>query len=250
MMTAFVVAYTALVLFSSMIESAAMPDNRILSPLYVPLVYLVVVGLSRATARRSPHARPTGPLRRTVVVACLLWLLYPAAIVGMYVSVRASYDTNVWHRSALAQWLNEKPPEGRLYSNQPWVAYLSSGKHTRFLSGSDLEGCDARHAGTQAPRCELAWFYGADRGKEHASRFLYDFFTHATAGRDPVGAKGLTGAVLDFMRRSGLASRGSSSEESLDPAPPSLPAEVRADVIDSFADGVLYSLTAELSTDP
>ena len=154
-MLLFVIAYTAVMTFSSMIESSPMPDNRFLSPLYVPLVYLVAAGLNRATARRSPHARRTGPLRRTVIVACVLWLLYPAAIVGMYVSVRASYDTNVWHGSALAQWLNEKPPEGRLYSNQPWVAYLSSGKHTRPLSGSDLEGCDAHTAGTQARRCEL-----------------------------------------------------------------------------------------------
>lgn len=249
-MLLFVGGYTVFVLASSLTQAAALPDNRLLSPLYVPLVYLVMAGLDRITAWKAGYASKTRILRRMVTGVCLVWLLYPAVSVATYVYIRASYNTNVWHDSALAQWLQETSSEGRLYSNQPWVVYLSTGRPTHHLPVTDIDAYLFREVAAYSQPCLLVWFYGTDRGQDHASRFLNDFLRRITPVQDSTHAEGLSSALLEFMRRSGLATRRASPDEArLNPTTGNALPATHTPVTRLFEDGALYVFTAERAPD-
>lgn len=246
----FVGVYTVFVLVSSTIQAAALPDNRLLSPLYVPLAYLFMTGFERSTKWGSGYVSNTGTLQRVVAGACMVWLLYPAMSTAMYVTIRASYNTNAWHESALARWLQENPPEGRLYSNQPWVVYLTTEQPTRRLPGTDIDAYLYREVAEHSQPCLLVWFYGVDRGQDHASRFLHDFFRRILSVQDSTHAEGLSRALLDFMRRSGLASRqDSSGEPHINPTDRNPLPATHVQLVKLFDDGALYVFPAERSTD-
>jgi hypothetical protein len=239
-MLSFVVVYTVSVLTASMLQVAALPDNRILSPLYIPLVYLVLAGIERAITVGARFVSSPPDLRRVVTGFCVIWLLFPAVSVAMYISIRVSYDTNVWHHSALIQWMDENPSEDRLLSNQAWVVYLLTNRYTGRLPDSDLDVFLARDVEEHGQPCLLVWFYGSDRGHEHASRMLRDFFSRVTESADDARTEGLTAIVLDFMGRSNLVSQEPSGETRLMPAIGSAPPVIQAGFVRSFDDGSLY----------
>ena len=248
-MVVFVVTYTIFVVFTAALQASANPGNRILSPIYIPLVYLVVAALDRLTSNPFARRLGGGRLRKVVAGVSALWLVYPAASTGIYISARASYDTNVWHKSALAQLLNEKPPEGLLYSNEPWVAYLASSKHAKGEALIDFEACSKWERGGQEPPCHLAWFYGRNRGRDHVRSILQDFVANSAASLESTRAETLGNAVLGFMRRGGLAVRADDPSDPAGRTYPALPDSIRAQEIESCSDGALFLLTTESAPD-
>jgi hypothetical protein len=245
----FVLVYSLFVVSLSSMEVAALPGTRILSPLYVPLVFLVLVGLDGLAARRN------GANKRVIVVVSAVWLVYPVLSTASYLVVRSTYDTNVWHDSALARSLATDPPEGTLFSNQAWVVYLFTERETRRLETSeDIEAILREDANETGKQRLLVWFYGANRGRAHAARFLHDFSDRLAVLGGGSGSDKIASRLLDFMERSGLANKDGESTTLVEPQDSehmalSLKPIDSLVVRRSFEDGALYLLSDESAAD-
>jgi len=242
-------AYAVFVLTASAIQAAALPDNRLLSPLYVPLVYVVLTAFDRVLEGRTGSTHRAAAARKTLFGVCAIWLLYPALSTATYVFMRASYDTNAWHESALVHSLKAEPPEGKLYSNSAWVVYLATDRYTRELPTTDIDGYLAREMETHGQPCAVVWFDRTGRGTAHAFRFLDDFFGRVASSQDSMATQGWSRAVLDFMRRSGLARRDDTRATPLDQTVLRRPPDTEAMIDQLFDDGALYVFASERSSD-
>jgi hypothetical protein len=107
--------------------------NRLLSPLYVPLL-LLIVSLGDRWGQSLNGLTPRQWAGDALTVAMLLWLSYPLLLTmdavrygpGTY---RAPwcYSSPRWQDSALLAALRSQPLRGKVYSNFPDAVYLFAG---------------------------------------------------------------------------------------------------------------------------
>jgi hypothetical protein len=112
-------------------------DSRLLSPIYMPLLLLILYsGWSLLSQIRKPDWRRT--LRGLVAVIFVLWLAWPViasqTTAGESVATGGGggYTSANWRSSGLVAYLNQHPPSGRILSNAPFTIYLLTGMSARM----------------------------------------------------------------------------------------------------------------------
>lgn len=96
-------------------------NSRLMSPLFVPLVVLVAVGLDRGRAVIPAAARRTTTTVVSVALVVLVIAQAGLAVRLAWISGRdgVGYATAEWQNSELAALAREVPPTAHLYSNVP-----------------------------------------------------------------------------------------------------------------------------------
>jgi hypothetical protein len=96
-------------------------NSRLMSPLFVPLVVLVAVGLDRGRAVLPASARRAATTVVSVALVVLLIAQASLAVRLAWISGRdgVGYSTAQWQDSELVALAGEVPPTAHLYSNVP-----------------------------------------------------------------------------------------------------------------------------------
>lgn len=166
---AFVVTYVAFLVISSSIIAYDPLNDRLLSPIYPPLLFLLA-------ALVSPRVL-VGRIARVVVLGGL-FLLAAAGPVRLVISdVRAKeadgagvYSTRAWRESSLlAHLIASNPPPGRmLYSNARSALYILTDIHARTspakgrYNSNATTGVTARNLFDRYPDLDGAWLIWFD----------------------------------------------------------------------------------------
>jgi hypothetical protein len=149
-------------------------DDRLISPVVPPLVVLAFVALA---AVGGHAARRRGALAAAVLVVAAVW----PALLG-YQSLEllrridahgiGGYEAARWRGSPLLAELRRAPPDGTLYSNDPFAVWYWTGREARLsprrhpyrspgVSVDDLAGL--RAGLTTGGPAHLVWFEGVPR---------------------------------------------------------------------------------------
>ncbi len=161
----FALIYVLYLITASSIVAFDRIDYRLLSPVYVPILLLVIVVIdSIIISRRWP--------KQAAAIFSVLWIVFLS--VGLFKEMKAAisegaggYSTISWQKSELAGYLRENPPEGKTFSNYPDGIYaltglpasMSPGKYSRHLPESKTGDFDLLT--TKLEKQEnvyLAWF--------------------------------------------------------------------------------------------
>ena len=144
----FVVLYLAGMLLLATIVSFDPINDRILAPVFVPIIVLILFAIDKVI--RS-CGRFYAPACCGIVVALIVWIaIVPAGNCWKVLSVKhrkgSSYTSRAWNTSPLVAWLKANPLEGVVYCNMPDAVYLQTGIVTRLSPRrrSDLRAFDKR----------------------------------------------------------------------------------------------------------
>ena len=111
-------------------------NDRLLSPIYVPLILLMVFTFDNLREFPARHS-----LRRALNVMLItgfsLWLAYQASSIAratwtFFHDGPGGYSTALWRDSDLVQHIRKYPLHGEIYSNAPDVLYILAGKSGRL----------------------------------------------------------------------------------------------------------------------
>ncbi|HEY3291326.1 MAG TPA: hypothetical protein VGK87_14450, partial [Anaerolineae bacterium] len=133
----FVLLYISFLIASSTLVAYDRIDSRLLSPIYMPLLLLIVYsGWLLVRRIGKPDLRRT--LRWLLAVAFVLWLAWPViasqTTAGETVATGGGggYTSANWRNSSLIAYLKQHPPAGRILSNAPFTVYLLTGLSARM----------------------------------------------------------------------------------------------------------------------
>jgi|GEM_PF-1920021 len=130
----FCVSYSLILPFSSLATAADLPNIRLLSPLYIPSVILLLVGLYELVAG-------SGVAKRIVRISVFLVLsCWAAFCITQSIQMTASFHANGvggistrdWHSSCLIDYLRRNSLDGVTYSNAPEALYFYLGLRARL----------------------------------------------------------------------------------------------------------------------
>ncbi len=132
----FSIVYIAFLVVSAAAFGIDPISNRLLSPLYVPLLLVAAIGLE--TAMHLPRNR----LHKKLLAGALLcgfavWLFLPLRRTAMMITTRMAsgaggYSTERWRTSDLISKLLQTSLRGQVYSNDPAVLYLLGGINAQW----------------------------------------------------------------------------------------------------------------------
>lgn len=167
----FIVLYTVFLLISASLIAFDRIDDRLLSPIYIFVVFLILILVDNAYGRLKsllPKERVAGLV---VLGSCLLWLSYPIVLTYNQASHKmengaGGYNTVEWRESSLVRWLQENRLEGRVFSNAVEALYA--------FTGAPVQPIPLRHGVVVVERLResmsekgtnyLVWFEGFRRG--------------------------------------------------------------------------------------
>ena len=181
----FVVIFAAQLVSTATVVAYCTIDDRLLSPVFIPLVLLLVYAADRV---RSALAHRTSARAATAIVVCGLGLLlaFPLAFTAKttrYCRTNGAggYSMTVWHDSDLIARVRSDPPPGRIVSNAPDAIYILAGRFADFSPRKHLYASPSSTAYDDLPAfvrslssgedTYLVWFRGVDR------EYLYDLET-------------------------------------------------------------------------
>lgn len=142
---AFIVIYVAyLVLAASVIRFEAI-GTRLLSPIFVPIILLIVWAVDAAQRLLADGRRPRA-LQLVPMIALAVWLLLPLGAASLTISQAVQEGAGPgtansrWADSETMSYLREHPIEGaQLYSDRADYVYLLAGQRSKWLpSGKTL----------------------------------------------------------------------------------------------------------------
>ncbi len=129
----FTIVYAVVLVVTAGLTRADAFDHRMLSPIYVPLLFLFLLWLDRRWGRSSSlsikRAHPW------TILAIILWLIWPCVDTGLRLrgyqrdGIR-TFSTRAWVESELMKQVSELPADSHLYSNAPDAIYI----HTRQMA--------------------------------------------------------------------------------------------------------------------
>jgi len=134
--SAYIAIYTAYLIASATSVAFDTIDNRLMAPVFVPLVLIIVVAADGiADAFKQENVQ-----RITTVVTAVIFsimLVYPAMSIAADIrnSLRSGagiFSSDVWHGSDLIAYLRENPPKHQVYSNFPDAVYALTGIPARY----------------------------------------------------------------------------------------------------------------------
>lgn len=111
-------------------------SERLLIPIYVPLLFLLLVG-SQRILQKSPEAKR--PVYRTVIfgmgIVCLIYFSVSACsfLVNTYQNGAGGYNSYTWRYAIPIRWIKENPAKDVIYSNAPDAIYILTGKSTLMV---------------------------------------------------------------------------------------------------------------------
>jgi hypothetical protein len=132
----FLLLFCILLIYSASRYQMDELDTRLLCPVYIPLLWLLILCLDVLHRNRPRFVRQD--IRSTLLpLACVLWLLYPlSAARARLIQTRregaGEFSTQDWHDSDLIAYLQQHPLSGIVYSNNPAACYLLAGVRARW----------------------------------------------------------------------------------------------------------------------
>jgi len=171
----FTLIYVLYLIIVSSIVAFDRIDYRLLSPVYVPILLLVIVVIDSISISGKW-------LKQAAAIFSVMWIVFLSA--GLFKEVRdnfsdgaGGYSTKRWQNSELAAYLNQNTPEGRTYSNIPDGIYALTGlsasmspakypRHSPELKTDDLDLLTTRL--NEQENVYLAWF------NYNSRRLLYE----------------------------------------------------------------------------
>lgn len=164
----YLIAVSSLVAFDQI-------NHRLLAPVYIPLL---VMALTAAGQLCQSFPTWKSPVKIVLNVLAALWLcnLTYFAYSETKMSLKdgaGGYSTTFWQRSALARFLAENPPQGKVYCNFPDALYtlsnlrasMSPRMHQYRAAQSPTNDIEKLKAELQTlDFAYLAWFTEAKRG--------------------------------------------------------------------------------------
>jgi hypothetical protein len=136
----FILIYSFFLISTATKVAFNMIDDRLLSPIYVFIVFLILIGaedISNSLNRLSKKRLATN----IIITLCAIWLAYPSFRVFRQISLRmvygaGGYNTVTWQESPLIERLKVQPLAGAIYSNAPDAVYLFTGKKAKMIPSS------------------------------------------------------------------------------------------------------------------
>jgi hypothetical protein len=148
-------------------------SDRLLAPVYVPLLLLAWVGMERMSTTLKDERWKNG----LVAALCTLWLIYPLLRVTRNVAIYAEagaggYNTAAWRESPLLKWVLAHQNE-RIYTNAPDAVYILTGLtvQTSPVRNWDLKKFRESLTALEG-RVYLVWFIGVSHSYTY---HLYEF---------------------------------------------------------------------------
>ncbi len=152
-------------------------NDRYLSPVFIPIVWLVFMGLDRARMLLAAGSKKRRLSEAIVAGLCALWLFYPIAQTQRLVASwtrhgTGGYSTAAWRQSGVIDWLRNHPLDGRVYTNMPDALYSLADIHATVSPhrGWDLAPFQATVPST--PATYLVWFSNRNIGYLHGIEVL------------------------------------------------------------------------------
>ncbi|MCZ7541093.1 MAG: hypothetical protein M5U29_14530 [Anaerolineae bacterium] len=183
----FAALYAAFVIVSAARVQYDPLDERLLAPLYVPVIGLAFIALDRAAGWLRARG---GRLPAYALVAlAALWLLYPAdrlrdnipMLRDISEASQITYET--WRESPLLRAVRADPPGGRILTNAPLHLLVQSGLANEPVPAA-LDGWPALLEETAGEEVTLVWFEPiarCDWGRRHC--IATDYTVETLAGR-------------------------------------------------------------------
>jgi hypothetical protein len=126
----FIIIYTAFLIISSTTTAYDQIDDRLLSPIYIPLILslLVLINILVEPFRRRSSTKIVNSI---VILGIMLWFVFPIRDTVIYAFQNAptgwGYSSLGWHESETVQYLlDHKTIETKctFYTNDPWAVYI------------------------------------------------------------------------------------------------------------------------------
>jgi hypothetical protein len=123
---AFAVVYTFFIIVTSSIIAFDTIDHRILSPLYIPLLAILLAVIDKVLNTFGQNRSIANIVASVLFVA---WFFFnPCQVTLTYISEMNKKGTGItsrrWVTSPLIEWLRKNPLEGHFYSNNPDALYI------------------------------------------------------------------------------------------------------------------------------
>jgi hypothetical protein len=133
---AYVVLYTTHLIASATSVAFDTIDSRLMAPVFIPLVFIVVVAFDCIIGELT-NARRQKIVGNILAVFLAAALVYPAASIASDIrnSVRSGagiFTSDAWHSSNLIGHLRENPSKHQVYSNCPDAVYILTGIPARY----------------------------------------------------------------------------------------------------------------------
>lgn len=159
----FCVCYTAIVFYQDVTSNINPLENRLLSPLVVPLGVLILVWFEMILHRIVPAAQFFFATT-LLAVAIAGWLPYPqsnlAELSNMYVNHQGiGWNNSYWNVSPTIAYLRQNPLNCPVYSNGPDILWLQAEIQSKVLTKSNMAPVFRK-----VPSVCVVWFDGVDRG--------------------------------------------------------------------------------------
>jgi hypothetical protein len=164
-------------------------NDRFLSPIYAPLVSLVVFMIDSILWFLHEHF-PTQTLSKLLIAGSSLLLVYPLIFNGATITNRigkgaGGYSHVSYRNSSLIRYLKETPLDGQVYSNAPDLVYILVGIPAKFSPRGTEEALSLRDAlASNVGNTYLVWFESSNwvgLSELEEFSFLFDMEAIATA---------------------------------------------------------------------
>ena len=165
----FVSLFVGLLLYSATTYSMDAIGDRLLAPVYIPLLYLLIVMIDNSVQWLARSRRPAGKCAAYGALAlCALWLYYPCSATLEKAQHHArhgwGYTGAVWKESSLIEWLQAHPLDGVVYSNGPDALYiLTSTASPRWSPSNDRRISKLKKHAASRATVYLVWFNSIGR---------------------------------------------------------------------------------------
>jgi hypothetical protein len=125
----FLVIYISLIIVIATATTIDMPNSRLLTPIFVPLIIVILFGLDTIISRRPGWLSGRYPI--LLLVLCMA-AIYPAVrvipkAISIYRNGIGFFGKKSWHESKILEHLRIHPVPAPVYSNGPEALYYYAG---------------------------------------------------------------------------------------------------------------------------
>ncbi len=142
-------------------------NPRLLSPVFVPVVVVMLAGLEAFGSRLQSGPKRLKTSRVLAPALAVLLVLYPlyatVRITIMFRHMGVGVYALASRLSPLVAWLKQHPVSGTVFSNDPAVMYLFLERESRFTPRRSEDPVAMYREGLIRPGDHIVWFKGMNR---------------------------------------------------------------------------------------